>query len=69
MKKIFSILALVTLISCSKEDIKTCNCYVITNVKVLAPQRYETTLVNECTNETLIETHIYKYDIGFKLCR
>ena len=79
MKKLFSILAIATLLSCSKDDGNEfnpmCNCETSIEFKVIAePTSYHKGLYkikfkNNCTGVVVEEETNQRYEVGYIRCK
>ena len=71
MKKLFSILVLATVMSCTPtEDIKDCSCGTITKVEANANNtQWKYTLKNDCGTVTTYESRVEILQVGSRKCK
>ena len=73
MKKLFSIITLALLLSCSSDDTKqdNCNCGTVTNIENLQGGRWKVTVEKDCDKGSYSFTTRVDdlgYDVGYRLC-
>ena len=68
MKKLFSILVLATVMSCTPTEKVNCDCGTITKVESVSPTQWKYTVKTDCDNVYTYESRVEILQVGMRKC-